>query len=409
MRFLRAVAAVAISFAGLSAQAIWTASSSNLQAVFQQAAPGDVVLLPGGGPYEPFQLTKGLTLIGVLSQTQIENQQGPTHDSSITVPAGQRARIVDLDFRQAAYGGGHHVQVNGDVAFEHCRFQPSSFGNPESVEILDGDVRMHHCEVLPSLWGASGLRAVQGLVSLTDCTLAGNRASWDPFLFTLQSASGLYIENATVVASRCTITGGAAGWDVSAQPYLPPAPGIRVTGSSGRLFLSDSAVTGGSGFTQYHPQNLMGPGAAAIAAGGAGVVEFARSALLGGPGTVVGPASTGNVVQVPELVGIGIDHGFVRGLTTTVTATAGSSQQLLGVVGGFDGTLGTNPIVVEPVLPATQVFVLVLATPPVGGVVPAAVAVPDVPGLLGVDVWLQALQWTNGAARASPVVGGVVR
>jgi hypothetical protein len=136
-------------------------------------------------------------------------------------------------------------------------------------------------------------------------------------------------------------------------------------------------------------------------------VRHARTSLSGtGSATV-----TGNVVGDPRLVGMRLDQGFWRGATSTATATAGTASQPLVIVAGFDATPAAVPNVLGPVYGvAAGLFVTTLAAPAAGAPVATAIAVPNAAGLVGVTLWLQALQFDGGATwSASPVVGGVVR
>ncbi|MCA8953832.1 MAG: hypothetical protein KDE27_30245 [Planctomycetes bacterium] len=412
MGSLHAVAASAVLLSLSPAQTVWNATSPDLTPIFAQAAPGDIVLLSGSNSYVPFTLNKGLTLIGNPGAAIYDSSGiGQRYDSSILVPPGQHAHLVNVNFAfslLAQSAAGHHVAAAGSVTFDNCSFAGTieTYSNHTENVSVAGDVRMHHCRILnhPSMTTV-GLRAFSGFVSLTDCDLVGHPAGWDPFSFPWNATSGLTIVDATVVASRCTMTGGHADWDYNSNQLLPASPGIEIIGSSGELYLSDSTVVGGDGGPSWQ---TYGPGAAALAVStvGAARAEFARNSLIGGTGTVNGPATAGNAVLVPELVGIRIDHGFVRGQTTTVTATAGSSQLLLGIFGSLEPGLSTYPLVIEPVLQTA--FGVTLATPAAGALVTAPIAIPNVSSLLGVEAWLQALQLTSGPVRASAVVGGVV-
>lgn len=154
------------------------------------------------------------------------------------------------------------------------------------------------------------------------------------------------------------------------------------------------------------PGGVSGPGATALA--GNPDTHFARTALNGGAGATPGAGSTGGVQSVTELVGIRIDTGFQLNQTSTVTAIAGSSQQPLGIGGGFSAVPSSFPIIVEPVF-GQQLIPLTIALPGPGAAVTAPVPVPNNPVLRGIGVWLQAFQLDVPVVRASTLVGGVVR
>ena len=391
------LAVVTLFATNSAAQTVWTVTNgANLPATIAQAAPGDIVLLATGTTLTAaFTLNKGLTLIGV-TQTAIGLFSYPGSPvTTINIPPGQRARLVGLDF--TGITASHSVRVDGDVAFEHCMFD---LGYTVIGQMTAGsNVRLHHCTsrggwiATPYYsYGAGRMQVYNALVALVDCTLEGSPA-WvyplHPGPFFYNATAGLEAWDSTIVASRCSFTGGSRYYTGPTQG----APGIDARGNTS-VFLTDCTLTAGNGT----------PGGAALAAPTAtGFAQYARTTLIGG-------TTTGNAVAVPELVGIGIDHGLVRGQTSTVTATAGSSQQLLAIVGGFDGTASTNPLVPEPVYGVgAGLSTLVFAIPAPGANVPYSIAVPNVVGLLGVELWFQACQLAGANVRASAVVGGVVR
>ena len=112
---------------------------------------------------------------------------------------------------------------------------------------------------------------------------------------------------------------------------------------------------------------------------------------------------------MPQLVGIGIDHGLLLGQTSLVTATAGSSQQALAIAGGFSAVPSNQPPVIEPVFGQAQDLIpLVLASPASGVTVSASLSVPNVPALTGYGAWVQAFQLDAPMVRASSLVGGPI-
>ena len=186
---------------------------------------------------------------------------------------------------------------------------------------------------------------------------------------------------------------------------LPPSPAVTVE-PLGRLHLSDSSLTGGSGFPVNNGPCQL-PGAAAIAA--THNVLIARTGLSGGSGMPPGPGITGAAQLTDRLVGLGLDLDWRLGQTTTATATAGTSQQLLAIVGGFDATASTLPFVVGPVFGiAAPPILLATAVPASGAQVAHAIAVPNLTALLHVEMWLQALQLDGATILASGLAGGLI-
>lgn len=139
----------------------------------------------------------------------------------------------------------------------------------------------------------------------------------------------------------------------------------------------------------------------------AGTVSIARTTLTDAVGAL--GTSTG-YQQVGQMVGMHCPTPPSLGNPLIATARAGDSQELLGIVGGFDRTANFVAAIVEPLFGVpSQLLTLALAIPAPSAPVPLTVPVPNVPALVGTELWLQALQLAGGEIRASTVVGGVIR
>lgn len=233
---------------------------------------------------------------------------------------------------------------------------------------------------------------------MTDCTLHGSPAQFTGYGNVIASTPALNHMGGILAASHVTAFGGGASND-SCGWVIPASPAFV---SSGTVYLTDSSLHGGSGMVMW---GNPGPGATALA--GNANVHVARTTLSGGAGTIQGAGSTGGVQTVPQMVGIRVNNGLVLGQTSTVTAIAGSSQQALGIGGGFSAVPSTVPIIVEPAF-GQQVIPLTLAMPAPGAAVNAAVVVPNNPALRGTGVWFQAFQLDVPVVRASSLVGGAI-
>ena len=388
--------------AALPSQTIWNVTSgTDLNTVFAGAAPGDIVLL-GPGTYSPFQLTKGLTVIGPATILGPASPQLPSYDTSVTVPAGQQARLVGLEFRPTAPPiplvlWGQMVTVDGDASFEQCRFGP---GAPHCLEIHGGNVVLRDCIVVGTgIFG--GLLQTGGSSWVVGCSLFGVNAGDLSFGLPIASTPAATVLGGRMMVASSTLLGGAAALEIANLAFLPPAPALTVS-SPGLVTLADSVVRGGAGMT-------FGPGAIGIVSNTNAVVRFARSTVASGVGTVAIAPYVGNVANDDDLVGLSMNHGLMLGQTTTATATAGASGLLLAVLATFDNSVATSPLAAEPIFGLLNgAITLALAAPAPGATVAASVVVPPVPMLVGAPLWLQAAQWNGVQFRLSPVVGGVV-
>ena len=333
-------------------QTVWNVNTGpDLTPWIAQAAPGDILLLASAnGPWDPFVLNKGLTLIGPSLITYV---QGSVTATAIQIPAGQKARIVGLNFRDGSGPFGsvmlHTVTVAGDATFEDCQF---GRGSPASLVMQSGTVVLQHCVIR-----RPGMRMQGGTCALTDCVLEAINAGFNSMYGTpVASGPALLQTGGTLVASRITATGGNSEWiGLPINLFISPSPALSL--AAGTCWLSDSSLTGGTGVTWNGP----GPGAAALA--GNTNTSIARLTLTPGPGAPAGAPFTGNVQSVPQLVGITIDHGFVLGQTSQVTAMPGS-QQLLVFAGGFPTAATSVTPVIEPVfVQAASLITLGLVVP----------------------------------------------
>ncbi|MCA8975420.1 MAG: hypothetical protein KDC98_11920 [Planctomycetes bacterium] len=404
---MRIAAGLLLLIAPAFAQTVWqVGAGANLDQVFANAAAGDIVLLAPGS-YLPFTLQKGLAVIGPATIQGLTGTVGPW-EAVIQIPAGQQAHLIGLQFPPTQQPSmpvplsGQQVMVSGAVGFEDCSFGP---GVPNSLVVTSGEVVLQRCTVQGGRGLGGGMLVSGGTCTLSGCSVTGLDGSGLGY-FVIPPTPGLEITAGTLLAAGSTLRGGNAT-DYYYGVWRHPEPGVRCGGTA-RVSLADCTVTGGSG------QAFSSTGAGAVGidctAPSPALVEWARGALSGGTGTPPGGAVAGNVQNVPTLVGLDLDHGLVRGAVSTITATAGNSQQLLGILATFANGVTAVPGVVDPVFGAVALsFPLVLAVPAPGAIVTATVAVPNAAGLLGVALWSQALQFDGaGSLRASAVVGGAV-
>lgn len=370
----------------------WT----DLGAVFTAAAPGDIVRL-NGLTFPPIALSKGLTIVGP-GTIQPANFTGPVQ-STLTIPAGQQARLVEVEFAPLviAFGLGftaHSVVANGTITFDRCRFRQ---GHPCNLA-TSGSVLLHRCQVLGdpfNVWPqpVGGMQVQSGLCSLVDCTVAGgNSVFQSAWPYSIASTPALRVNGGTVLASHTSFTGGV-GANLGVFGVSAGSSGVVV--AAGSCSLADCTVAAGNSPSAIAPPSLA-----------ASVTTFVARTTLA---AATGPASSGPVQQEPQLVGIGVDLPLQLGQTSTFTAIAGSTN-LLAMLAGFDGDAYTHPLVLDPFVgsPAQHVL-LTLDLPSAGSSVPRAIVVPNASTLVGFGLYVQAFQLVATGLRASAAVGCVVR
>lgn len=369
-----------------AAQVVWTVpTGQDLDPFIAQASPGDILLL--GGNHPTFQLNKGLTIVGLGTDPVTGSYVSGFIGIGIDVPAGQTATLMGFQLQVWSATG----QYTNALLVYGGRVTIADVVTNNSVGVF-GEVVLQRVKI------TSGGLGIGGDVFATDVSVTG-RSLAVTFTSILLPSAGVIVggANTRFVGSRLTANGGAGGtttWPTT-QTYASRA-GMEVLG--GQVFLTDSTLAGVAG------SPLL---AASVALAGNGNVAIARTTLLEGAGAT---ATSSGYQTVDTMVGMQALEQPTRGQSFAVTATAGSSQSLLGIVAGLDRTVNILPPVVEPVfgIPA-QLIALTLAMPTAGATVPAAVAVPNLPTLLGVELWLQAVQLAGPTIRASTPVGGAIR
>ena len=123
-----------------AAQTVWSMGApwTDLAAVIASAAPGDTVLL-NGMTFGTFALDKGLTIVGpgVILPMTFQSVQ-----TTLAIPASERARIVDVDFVPfALFSVPDRVVADGTVTFERCDFGD---GVPDSLT-ANGTIMLQRC------------------------------------------------------------------------------------------------------------------------------------------------------------------------------------------------------------------------------------------------------------------------
>lgn len=359
-------------------QTTWSVpAGGNLNSYIAQAAPGDVLLLAGTGSYFSVAVTKGVTILG---------NGASIYEASFQVPPGQHASLADVRLPYMGPFGVNTITITSGLVelSDITHFGAAQFA------VSGGSVVMQRC------WG--GLSVAGGACWVANSTIGGRPAISISGFGNWQSSPGIFQSGGEIYASHCTVGGGGGAMESVPWPsYMGASAGLFQTAGIARL--TDCTVTGGSGV------GVPWPGAVAVF--GAGNVSIARSTIA--EGTFATTASSG-FVEDSAMVGMESSGPPTVGASFSITARFGSSQELVGLVGGFQRLTSILPPIVEPLFgdPA-QLIVLLISPPPVGGSLTAPVAVPNVLSLRGSEVWLQALQVDDATIRASTVVGGVIR
>jgi len=362
------------------------------------AAPGDVLVV-APGVYFPFQLAKGLT-IHAPARATLQGQYPSTPQSlSLTIPAGQEARISGFDFLLTStpgfpgLRGSTVVGAGSRVAFEDCN--------------LSGDFYSPALTLGPS-----------SEVLLNRCGLGGT----------------LLVTGATVVASDTTIRGGNAGIVFRFGPWVAreavnlqgrfqgervvakggdgvgaPLPGYGgataiVVGGGSELWLDASQVNGGDG---------PGP-----AAGGTGIlnasprrVRLARTQVAGGTGTPPGVPITGPADLNAPSIGVTTSSPFPAvGAPFGITYSALPFDPIFLLV-SRDLPVVSVPIVEQPIRgPGSPYYALLgVGVADAQGQLTFPLAIPADPALQYLSVWFHGIGGLSLPLQAAVPVGGVVR
>lgn len=369
--------------APLSAQAVWIVpDTTSVDAVIAQAAPGDVIQLAATHP--PFTINKGVEVVGAAGGTTISYNQPPNFPGPgsivVAVPAGQRASLRGV-LVDEMYFGGNTAEGFLELISGQCEVSEVGVGGP--IRVRGGNHVLQRI-TYPGTW----LDQSGGVCSVADSTFHAVYRVSSPFGW---GGVGVRQTGGVLLASQVSMRGTDGNGPDSAWP------GMQATG--GTAYLTDCTLQGGEvGFAWFPP--------AAPALVGNPNVHLARATLTDGVGA---PPSSGYAVE-PAMVGMSCQGVPTLGASFTATATAGTSQQALGIVGSFDATPSTASPFVEPLygIPGSQVSVVV-AFPAAAATVSATVSVPNVLALRGVTVWLQAAQIDGAVIRASALVGGTIR
>lgn len=343
-----------------------------IQAAVDAARDGDVIRVQGG-VYGGFTSTKGVSILCEPGAQIFSRSSKPILVTR--VPSGR-----DFVLRGGTKSQALVVQdCPGRVLIESHVM--SGFLTRTSIRVVgSADVVLHQVSAI----GRPALSCERSNVTVTECTLRGLNAVWPHAPITAGNAIELR-------GSRVEVAAGSAVGGAGLAFPVTLGPGAAA------LFASDSTLV------------VRGDASTKLSAGRQGGTSVPRSALEGSRGSVVldpRAAVSGSggappvsprltlkrkVLSMVVMTGAG-PGGVVQG---AVHATAGDRVWLFqGIVGGaislpgFDGVVRLDPRVL---------FLVAQGVVPSAGRFPHRVAIPNLPGLLGVKFGWQAV--TYSAAR----------
>lgn len=364
-----------------SAQNTWSVpNGADPTPYVNQAQPGDILRLSAWHP--TLRIDKGLVVLGAPGGTQISANGFGSNLVQVTVPAGQRASLnrLAVPLWSGVYVTQARLELSGEVSL--AEVQVGGF-----ISAIRG------AQVLQRS-SAHVLRAEGATLSLCDCRFTGIAAGTG--VPGNAGQPGIVQSGGALLGSRVVVAGGAADGRAPAASQ----PALRASG--GQAWFTDSSFRGGDGIDPALVPGL--PGSPAIL--GNGGVAIARCALVDGAWSVQGSAGH---QAVDAMVGMSSSGPPALGATLRVTAIAGSSQELLAIVCGFDRQLANLAPIVEPFFLASgPLLTLALSLPAAGAAVPVTTSIPNLPSLTGAELWFVAVQVAGPSLRASSIVGGVI-
>lgn len=397
------------------------------------AAPGETIRVEAGS-YDPFVVTKGVTIIGAgIDQTIVEILPS-SNDGAIDVigvPAGQRVVLSSLSIQRNASSLDGRIEITDCDGAVHLidveSLTPNTFGvarhsNEAVLRVENSDaVICEHCTFkgwLPSsqfswMHGSPAVHAIGSRVWLNDCTLLAGHGSEG------YGGPGIWaVDDAFVQATRCEVRGGDGGahfgfewWDIYG---FEGEEAVRIDGSTVVLAGgSGNLVRGGHG----NPVDDLnwsggGPGVALI---GDGILRRAPDAVIENGDNGNGEPSGGSAVVV-QFLQTGADIAEPKRRTTIgsvdpVLAVGGPVGLVAGGEPGalhyaFVGAQAISPLQLPGLgqhvhLDAAQVVPLALIQLDGNGVGGHSTLVPNQPALIGWEFTVQSIDLDLTSLRIS--------
>lgn len=389
-------AAFLLATLGLPAQSILHVGPggfAQIDAAIAAAQDGDLIRI-APGTYTQFQATKSVRIQAESPSTATVTGSYPSYSCGFGA-AGRAVHVAGLVFQDV-----YVAAAAGLVTFEDCAFQISNLNaTAPNLAQFGGTLSLVRCSLAaagPTLHVRFG-----GYCSAVDSTFrsAGNLAIVTP--------RAVWVEAATLQMSGCTLTGGSV---TQAGALRFAGPGLDV-GQNGTAALVDCVVQGGDEVTGAFPPAF---GAVVGTFGsGPGTLRAHRTQCRGGhgPGAIQAPGLSGTATP-GALLGASMAHGaFAIGASNRLDLRGQPNGVLVGAATLELGIATPVPGLEQPgvgFLGATTV-VLGFAIADGNGLAAFPLAIPNVPSLQGLGVWLRGIEFTTAPWQASPVLGGLVR
>ena len=329
----------------------------DVQAAIDAAQAGDeIVVAPGA--YPAFTCLIGVTIRA--EQPGTVSIGGPLF-ARVSLPVGQRARLVALDFVEL-------VVFNATVAIEDCSFSDAGV----NLSLLNSTVHLERCTLTgqPFFFAVEANMSVDNsTVSMVDCNFTGAPSSATG---TTSSAISLR-NNSYLVGSRLSLTGGLGAL---------PTPAVRADlTSSVRISDSDFVVDG------------------TLCAIEASDAVCDRCTL---------PTACPSLGQA-ALLGIESSGPLQAGQPLTASFR-GAPNEFVLVFGSGEIDAATNPLLLGPfLLDPAGCFVAALLTTDASGAASATWQIPAAPLPAGVGLWFQGVMGPTFPLATSAAIGGVAR
>jgi hypothetical protein len=348
----------------------------DLQAAIDAAAPGDVIVVQTSTPQDGVVVDKPLIVVG-----------DPLAEVLIGPGCGARGQAA---FELLGPGAGTLVLVNVRTSPGADCFQPAPAIRGGGFD----ELHLFECEILPAAdgqtglgHGAPGISVSVGFVLLASSTVVGGTADSDHCAGFLlgDGEPGIEAPASTVVVLDSMVSGGGPGTLCCQFCACPPnLSGLGGVGGEGllaaELYVANSSIEGGAGAThRAYPLDEASGGAVVCGTQPSGTPFVVGSFVLLAPGDLTGPAR----MQV--------------GSTWTLSWSTPSA------LNAFYWSIGSVP----PYPVGTGLGFLDPASARRAGTVPGGMhalnlAVPNLPGLIGLELAFQLVDPASGPTR--PVI-----
>ena len=208
-----------------TAQSVWTVDDdagpgvdfTTVQAAYDAAQDGDVILVRDGEYKEILSFERGISIVMHADQGQ-RPTLGPGPAPSLptisirNLPVGKELYVRGFDVKTAAGFGfqgllGTIVDNAGEVWIEDCGFSVNDYSRGVSLRNNAG-VHFSRCDVYSDWNWIDAMSAVDTDLTLWDCVLSGSNAGTNVLRNPTSGGHGLELSGGVVFASGCSFLGG---------------------------------------------------------------------------------------------------------------------------------------------------------------------------------------------------------